>query len=88
MDLVVDSLEKISVKVLDKEFSLVLPSVKQTRAFTHSMKEAVDAGNDDKSFDIIKSYLIPLGMPEEIFEDLQVSILLKICEMLNKGKKN
>lgn len=88
MDLVIDQLEKITIKVLGNEFSLTLPSVKQTRKFTHDMKDAMQSGDDDKSFDIIKSYLLPLGMPEEVFEDLQVSILLKICEMLNKGKKN
>lgn len=88
MDLVINELEKVTVKVLDKTFTLVVPSVKHTRAFTAAMKEALDSKNDDKTFDIIKDYLLPLGMPEDAFEDLQISVLLKICGMLNKAKKN
>ena len=41
MDLVINELEKVTVKVLDKTFTLVLPSVKHTRAFTASMKDAL-----------------------------------------------
>jgi hypothetical protein len=88
LDLVINELEKVTVKVLDKTFTLVVPSVKHTRAFTAAMKEALDSKNDDKTFDIIKDYLLPLGMPEDAFEDLQISVLLKICGMLNKAKKN
>lgn len=88
MDLVINELEKVTVKVLDKTFTLVLPSVKHTRAFTASMKEALNSGSDDQTFDVIKAYLLPLGMPEDAFEDLQISVLLKICGMLNKAKKN
>lgn len=88
MDLVITELEKVTVKVLDKTFTLVLPSVRQTRAFTASMKEAIQTNNDDQALDVIKQYLLPLGMPEDAFEDLQLSVLLKICGMLNKAKKN
>ncbi len=88
MDLVITELEKVTVKVLEKTFTLVLPSVRHTRAFTASMKEAVASNNDDQALDVIKQYLLPLGMPEDAFEDLQLSVLLKICGMLNKAKKN
>lgn len=72
--------KKLELDVMGNVHKLDFPTLSQYRKFTEEL-----LNKPSKELDIYKDFLVELGMPEDLFDNLQVDHLMQIADTLTFG---
>jgi hypothetical protein len=76
------SVEKVNI--YGKEYSLSKPTVRQSERLSEEIKES----KEDAGFTIMKKWVVSLGLPLEVAEDMETGHFIQLIEYLSGSKKN
>lgn len=75
---------KIELEVYDKKCELRKPTFGESQEYRSKLKELGE--NDDASL-VMKEFLGKMGLPAEVFEELEIAHLTEIMEAVTDSKK-
>jgi len=84
MDFVIEKKAVVKVKIYDRELDIKKPTVGMIESLNAQMKAVVD---DGEKFKIMRSFLVQLGLPEEVLNEMQMDHYLELVEFLSAPKK-
>lgn len=75
----------LKAEIYGTEYQIKLPTFKQTQAYSESLK---GLGNDKETdaSGAMRSFLEVLGLPGEIFDQLEVDHIVQIMDAITKKK--
>lgn len=77
---------KLAIKIYGKEFSINKPTVGQAEKIQSDLEAAKD--DSKKTYSIIKSFLMSLGLPLEVIINLEIDHFTELVEFVIGVKKN
>lgn len=78
----------IALDVYGEKFEVSFPTPKQLRWYIDELKKVSEQEGDKSEVDLIVEFLAKLGLPKEKSEEMEVSHISKLVEVLLEVKKN
>lgn len=76
---------KIDVEIYGEQISLRKPSVLETKQYREDLKKLDE--NADAS-DVMQSFLEKMGLPKELYVQLELGHIVEILDLITSAKKN
>ncbi len=83
MDFEIKRKAQVKVKIYDQEFAIRKPTVGELEGMDTEIR-----GAQGDSIKIMRKYMVALGMPEQILNDLEADHFVELFQFLNGTKKN
>jgi hypothetical protein len=83
MEFVVEKSPKIKVRIYGEDYDLTKPTHKVAKELAKKIK-GID---ESEAYDMISDYLVGLGLPGDVLENMEADHVLKLCDFL-APKKN
>lgn len=74
------------IRIFGQDIDLEKPGMQQV--LSHEMKVKQAESDPEKIYDLMRQFVISLGMPEEIANKMTLDQYLRLTESLNPQKKN
>lgn len=75
----------LPIKIFGQDIDLKKPGMQQVLIQEQAVKEAAD--NPEAVYEVMRKFVISLGMPEEIANKMQLGQYLTLIDHLNSKKK-
>jgi hypothetical protein len=76
---------KISLEIYGEKYPVRRPSVKEVEALERDIKKK---SKSDGELILMKKFLVNVGLPMRVLDDLEANHLLQVAEFLTGVKKN
>jgi hypothetical protein len=76
---------KIEIEIYGRQCTLKLPTFKQTQKYSENLK-ALGNDKDIDASQTMKEFLVELGLPGDLFDELEVGHIVEIMDLVTKKK--
>ena len=87
MDLKLSQDGFLNVEIYGDVHKLMRPRVKHVRALQNKTK-ALSEDDVEQQFDVMKAWMVELGLPEVVIDDMMIDDFITLVETLSGQKKN
>lgn len=78
---------KIELEIDDKKFVLTKPNYGELKQYNQKRK-AINDEDTESLADLTVDFLVMAGLPKEVVESLEMSMVIQLVELLSDSKKN
>lgn len=83
MEFSIEKSPKIKVRIYGQDYDLTKPTHKVATAMAKKLKDK-DGAN---TYDVISDYLVGLGLPVKVIDEMESEHVLDLCDFLSPKKK-